>query len=72
MKSNIIHSIIMEFSGKRCKLRLLSGELITGTLSEIEQISSLHQTVQVIEVANNEHILAKTILIAQIDALGLA
>jgi len=72
MKSNIIHSIIMEFSGKKCKLRLLSGELITGTLSEIEQISSLHQTVQVIEVANNEQILAKTILIAQIDALGLA
>ena len=71
MRSNDIQSILREFSGKRCKLKLLTGELITGTLSEIQQISSSLQAVQVLETANNEQINAKTILISQIGALGL-
>ena len=70
-RSNDIQFIIKEFSGKKCKLKLLTGELIIGTLSEIEQINTIRQTVQVIETSNNEQIQVKTILIRQIDALGL-
>ena len=70
--SNDIQSIITEFSGKRCKLKLLTGELLTGILSDVEQISTNQQIVQVIETSNTEQIQAKTILITQIEALGLA
>ncbi|MEI6751996.1 MAG: hypothetical protein WCK78_02400 [Paludibacter sp.] len=72
IKSNDIQSIIQEFRGKKCKLKLLTGELITGTLSEIQHISSLYESVQVTETVNNELINAKTILLSQIDALALA
>ena len=71
IKSNDIQTIIKEFSGKRCKLKLLIGELITEALSKMEQISTNQQTVQVIEASNAEKTQTKTIIIAQIEALGL-
>ena len=69
MKSNNIQSIINEFCGQKCKLKLLNGDVITGTLSKMEQISTNQQTVQVIEAEQTE---SKAILITQIEALGLA
>ena len=66
--SNIIQSIIKEFSGKKCKLKLLTGDILTGTLSEIQQVSTAHQTVELIENVTTD---TRIIFISQIAALGL-
>ena len=72
MFSKVFLPILAEFNGKRCKVKLVGGEILTGILAKNKQVNSSPQTVQLIENATYEAVTVKTILISQIYALALA
>ena len=66
MKSKQLESIVKEFTGKNCILRLTNGALITGTMGSIQQ-NNINDIYEVALWCNNN--IDKLIPLKEIDAL---
>jgi len=68
MKTNQLAPIIKEFNGKRCVLRLTSGQRISGIIGEI--LNSSLACVREVTIGNDKNI-DMNIPLMEIDALCL-
>jgi hypothetical protein len=66
MKAKQLEPIIKEFIGKKCILRLTSGEFITGTMGSINQNDLVKIYEVVLKCENNTD---KHVPLIKIDAL---